>query len=441
MINKLRVKTLNKYDKFKDSGIEWIGEIPEHWEVNKLKYQFEFIIGFTPPSGNSLYYEGGDKIWVNISDMNNKYISDSEKKITDEAISRFKPRLLPIGSLLYSFKLSVGKVAFNKKELFTNEAIFSILPAENINLNFYYYSLPIQVIKNANKNSYGALILNKELIKNATLLIPPEQEQTAIANFLDKKIAGIDELIAKKEKLLELYEEEKAAIINQAVTKGLPNKKGEYSVLFENSGVEWFDKIPKHWKVLKLKYCFKIRSGQVDPKLDINKIKPLIAPNHIESKSGKLLHIQTAAEQGADSGKYIIKKDDVIYSKIRPELCKACISPVDGLCSADMYALDINKNVVNNLFILYFLLSDIFTLFAINESMRVAMPKINRDAINDFSIALPPLIEQIQIVRYIETEIARIDKKMYKTKKLVELLKEYKTTLISEVIKGKIKVI
>jgi len=248
---------MKRYDTYKDSGIEWIGEIPEHWEVNKVKHNFSFRTGFTPPSGKLEYYENGEHIWINISDLQEKEISDSVNKITDKAIKDFKPSIVPKGSLLYSFKLSVGRVGFNTVDCYTNEAIFSIDPDGETNLGFFYYSLPEQIIKNANENIYGAKILNQELIKNAHLIVPPSEEQTAIAHYLDRKTAEIDALIADKKRLLELYEEEKTAIINQAVTKGL-----DPDAPMKDSGIEWLGEIPEHWEVKRLKYVAEINPSK-----------------------------------------------------------------------------------------------------------------------------------------------------------------------------------
>src|SRR5690606_224708 len=116
---------MKPYDTYKDSGIEWIGEIPSHWEVKKVKYNFSFRTGLTPSSGKTEYYEDGTHIWINISDLQKRIVSDSANKITDKAIEDYKPSIVPKGSLLYSFKLSVGKVAFNERDCYTNEAIRS----------------------------------------------------------------------------------------------------------------------------------------------------------------------------------------------------------------------------------------------------------------------------------------------------------------------------
>jgi type I restriction enzyme S subunit len=185
--------------------------------------------------------------------MSNRTIIDSANKITEKAIQDFRPTIVPKGSLLYSLKLTVGKVAFNETDCYTNEAIFSIDQSKNVNLNFFYYSLPEQIIKNANENIYGAKILNQELIKNANLLVPSPSEQLAISHYLDRETAEIDQLIEDKKRLIELYEEEKIAVINQAVTKGI-----NPDVPMKDSGIEWLGEIPEHWEMKRIRHVAQI---------------------------------------------------------------------------------------------------------------------------------------------------------------------------------------
>jgi type I restriction enzyme S subunit len=175
-------------------------------------------------------------------------------KLTDIAVKG--KTIIPKGSLLYSFKLSVGQMAFTTKDIYTNEAIFSVFPSEKLNLNYYYYLLDRILIHNSNENIYGAKILNQELIKASKLLVPSEEEQTIIANYLDHKTTQIEHLIAKKEQFIQLLEEERVAIINQAVTKGLdPN------VSMKDSGIEWLGEIPEHWEVKKLRFIGNCQNG------------------------------------------------------------------------------------------------------------------------------------------------------------------------------------
>lgn len=415
---------MKKYEKYKDSGIEWIGEIPEHWEIVRLKYNFKFNTGFTPPSGKNEYYEDGKHIWITIADMNNKFISDSERKLSDIAIEEFHPLLLPIGTLLYSFKLSVGKVAFTKVECYTNEAIFSVLPKENTNLRFFFYSLPEQVIKNANENIYGAKILNQELIKNSLLIIPSSIEQTAIADYLDRKTAEIDALIAKKEQLLKLYEEEKTAIINQVVTKGINS-----DVKMKDSGIEWLGQIPAHWEVKKFKYYFNLitEKNNTDGKK--------IGLENIESKTGRLIETDSEFEGEGIS----FKVGDILFGKLRPYLAKVYLAKFDGKAVGDFYVFR-SKGEVQPEFGALRILDYSFIDVANSSTYGAKMPRVSWEFIANLEIAFPPTKEHTAIVAHIEKESARIDSKISKTQKLIDLLKEYRTALISEAVTGKIKI-
>lgn len=263
-------------------------------------------------------------------------------------------------------------------------------------------------------------------------ILPPLPEQRQIAAYLDYKCALIDTFIAKKKRLIELLEEQKQVIINQAVTRGI-----DPEVPLKPSGVDWLGDIPAHWEVKKLKYYFSIRSGQVDPRKEDYKELVLIAPNHIESTTGKLLFQESAIEQGAESGKYEVQPGEVVYSKIRPELRKACIAQYYCLCSADMYPIQPSKEI-SPAFFLYMILGNSFSRYMEELSMRVAMPKVNREDLNNYIFTLPPLEEQIDIVSSIEKEIAGIDLTMERVEKELTLLQEYKTTLIAEAVTGKI---
>nr|WP_256423075.1 restriction endonuclease subunit S [Tolypothrix sp. PCC 7910] len=207
----------------------------------------------------------------------------------------------------------------------------------------------------------------------------------------------------------------------------------------KNSGIEWLDEIPEHWKRIPFRWCCYITEGQVDPTQPKFKDLPLIAPNHIESQTGKLVAKETAEDQGAISGKYFYKSGTLLYSKIRPALVKACISEEDGLCSADMYPIK-TAGILSNKFMLYQILSKNFTQLAILVSDRVAMPKVNRETLGGFPILVPPLKEQQQIVDYLDEQTASITQQKAKIQQAIERLKEYRTALITNAVTGKIDV-
>ena len=264
---------------------------------------------------------------------------------------------------------------------------------------------------------------------------PPIDEQTTIANFLDKETAKIDTLIEKQQRLIELLREKRQAVISHAVTKGL-----DPDVAMKDSGVEWLGEVPEGWEIYKFNHCALISEGQVDPRLKPYDDYLLIAPNHIEKETGNILALETAAEQGADSGKYLCKKGHVIYSKIRPALAKVCVCPVEkALCSADMYSIHCT-NGLSNEFLYWYMLSPEFTSYAILQSDRVAMPKLNRETLGEAKMPIPSQVEQQEITTYLDTQTSKIDTLIQKANQAITLLKERRSALISAAVTGKIDV-
>lgn len=219
IINDAVTKGLNKNVELKDSGIDWIGKIPKHWEVKRFKEAIrKYTTGGTPPTSNTSYFDG-DNIWVCIGDIDDKNIVDDSKiKLTSEAIKDANIIKTPKGSLLYSFKLSIGKMAFANCDLYTNEAILSIFPNKKIDLMFFYFMLPKYMDLASTENIYGAKMLNQKLIANALLVQPPVKEQTEIAQYLDKKPHTIDAITTNIGKQIEHLTELRKTLINDVVT-------------------------------------------------------------------------------------------------------------------------------------------------------------------------------------------------------------------------------
>jgi len=218
LINRAVTRGLDSSVEYKQSGIEWLGEIPKHWEVKKLKYVLKKnFIGWTPSSSKPEFFLGNN-IWVTIADMKEKKISDSKNKITNEAIKISNIQKVKKGTLLFSFKLSIGKVGIANTNLYTNEGILAIENDESICIDYLYYTMPIFTVKNANENIYGAKLLNQFLINNSTTLIPSLEEQKQIVNYIEKESKKIDDVISNIEDELKLLDEYKQSIISSAVT-------------------------------------------------------------------------------------------------------------------------------------------------------------------------------------------------------------------------------
>lgn len=429
----MNIKNYDRYPEYKDSGEKWLGEIPSHWELSKLGRLLKPVSIKNKahlPLLSITREEGVIKRDIDNLESNHNFIPDD--------LSGYK--MIKKGQFgMNKMKAWQGSYGVSDYTGIVSPAYFIFDFYKEIHPNFFNLAIRSKFyIPYFGQASDGVRIgqwdLSKTRMKEIPFVIPTLSEQKAIANFLDEKCSKIDEAIKQKEKMIELLKERKQIIIQDVVTKGIdPN------ISMKDSGVEWIGDIPEHWEVKRFKFCCTITSGQIDPRREPYASQTLIAPNHIESKTGKILKLETAKEQGADSGKYLVKKNDIVYSKIRPALRKACISPIDGLCSADMYVLS-PKKFLNRKYLVHYLLTEAFTIPAINSAMRVAMPKVNREALNEFFVMLPPNKEQTKIVDFIEKNKSKIDSAISLQEKQIVKLKEYKETLINDAVTGKIRV-
>ncbi|TIC85196.1 restriction endonuclease subunit S [Crenobacter intestini] len=437
--------SLPKYPEYKDSGVEWLGSVPSHWKVDRLKAAVQSckngIWGDEPKGDES------DIPCVRVADFDRIRLVVNEdvptlRSVTDkERIGR----LLKKGDLLLEKSgggdlKPVGQVVLYQSE---NAAVCSNFVArlqlkEHLVSGFWNYAFAATYAAGLNtrctNQTSGIQNLDQERYFNETAIFPPVAEQAAIAEFLDRETAKIDALIAEQEKLIVLLAEKRQATISHAVTRGL-----NPAAPMKDSGVEWLGQVPAHWEVMTFQRCVYVQEGQVDPESDEYSSMVLIAPNHVESASGRLLYVETAQEQAAQSGKYLCRGGDVIYSKIRPGLRKACIAPSDCLCSADMYPLRGNENL-SNTFLLWFILSEQFSALAVLESERVAMPKINRESLKAVWLPIPPINEQIAIGNFLNSEATRLDALGEEAQQAIELLKERRAALIAAVVTGQIDV-
>ena len=282
------------------------------------------------------------------------------------------------------------------------------------------------------KQSTGIQNLDLASLLNVRVKIPVPDTQRRVARFLDEKTTRIDGLIEKKRELLDRLAEKRQALITRAVTKGLNS-----DAPMKPSGVDWLGDVPAHWPLVPFKWRCQIQSGQVDPKEYEYSKMMLIAPDHIESGTGRLLEVTSADHQGASSGKYLCPNGSVLYSKIRPALRKVALNESECLCSADMYAINPGRELVRE-FLFYFLLTDAFTSYAELESLRVAMPKVNREALGAFRIPVPSLYEQRKIARNCEDIDQNHHVATDKIRHGIVLLEEYRSAQITAAVTGQI---
>ncbi len=398
-----------------------INDNPKNWNLKRVKEIAKWKIGFTPDSNNDFFYSGDD-VWVTIGDMNDKYIKDSKRKINGILFN--KKNKIPENSLLFSFKLSIGQVAFNNEPIFTNEAICSFLKKSKINLNYFYYSAPIFIVKNSKKNIYNADLLNQNLIANSVCLYPPIKEQIKISNFLDKNCEKIEKEISLLERKSQLLEEYKQSLIFETVTKGL-DKNAE----MKESGIDWIGEIPKHWNVKRIKNIYKLGMGSIILKEDlIEEGKyPVYSATAEDKFFGKVNKINI-----------LLKKGDLVIPARGNSIGFVKKINIEEFCTCTqttIYAKNRSKEYTDYYY--YYLLGNKKNIFSYDNT---AIPQITVSQINGKNLLVPPIVEQEKISIFLNEKIFSINENIGLINKKVELLKEYKQSLIYEAVTGQLDI-
>jgi len=416
------------YPTYKDSGVEWIGQVPAHWETLPIKRGAGLRNERRTDSPDGWDYVGLEDVEAE----SGRYAptGTASRQSEDSMVGVFRA-----GDVLYGkLRPYLRKAIVTGDDGLCSTEFLVLRPGRSSAPWLHRWLLTTEVTQQIEAGCDGAKMPRADWdhVGSIPMPLPPPAEQSAIAAALDRETARIDALIARKTRFIELLKEKRQALITHTVTKGLdPNVK------MKDSGVEWIGEVPEHWTLMKFGRVARVTEGLVDPRLEPYRAMPLFAPNHIESSTGRLLAVESAAEQYAESGKYLCKAGCVVYSKIRPALSKVIIAPTDGLCSADMYPLTCTEKAEAQ-WLFYLMLSQAFTAWAVLESDRVAMPKINRESLADLVVAVPPTAEQQKIASAIEARLPRVDTVIEKVNASITLLKERRSALITAAVTGQI---
>ena len=429
-----------RYPKYKDSGVEWLGEVPEHWTAIPAKRLGRLKAGTGFPHERQ-GIEGEELSFHKVNALaqadRNGFLLPSENTISRDIAKELGAFVFPRSTIVFAkvgAALLLGRIRVLKLAACLDNNMMGLVVHQNeASVDFLRHAMTL-VRFDLIANPGAVPSLNEGQIGDFRLAIPPLSEQAAIAAFLDRETAKIDMLIAEQQRLIELLKEKRQAVISHAVTKGL-----NPDAPMKDSGIEWLGEVPAHWHVRSFQRCVFVAEGQVDPEDPAYSAMSLIAPNHIESATGRLFELESASDQGAISGKYLCRAGDVVYSKIRPALRKVCLAPGNCLCSADMYPLRAHSGLTNN-FLFWWILSEQFSAFAILESQRVAMPKINRESLKEVMLVLPPQKEQQEIADFLFDETKRIDALTTEAQRAIDLLQERRTALISAAVTGQIDI-
>ncbi len=426
MITATKYKT---YSKYKPSGIDWLGDIPAGWEECKLKYLSWAIEDGGTPSRSEADNFDGDINWLVVDDIKDE-INETKEKISEKGYKESNAKIWDVGDIIISFGATIGEVGIANIPLTTKQGIAGIKVNEKIFTKYLFYTL--KILKDyLNAISVGTTIfeIRPPKLKQIIFPFPEKTVQKSIADFLDRETAKIDEMVAKKQKMIDLLKEKRQALITHAVTKGIDTK-----AKMKPSGIDWLGDIPEGWKVKRLNYLLK---NVVDKATDDDKSDLIIALENIESWSGKFVSPENQKSPEGDLKKFIA--GDVLFGKLRPYLAKAMITERDGLCVGEALVFRTNKFLINK-FLLHRILTADFINYIDSSTQGAKMPRAEWEFIKTLQVAYPSREEQQKIIDYIDRETAKINEMMKKVEMQIEKLQEYRQALITNAVTGKIKI-
>lgn len=423
------------YQQYKHSGVEWLGDIPEHWEQKRFKFSVNLINNKIEAENSNLSYMGLE----HIESWTGKRIED--KNASSEGIgSHFVPNDVLFGKL----RPYLAKVYLSDIEGLASTEALVLRCKNNIFPKFLkYYILSRDFINIVDSSTFGAKMprASWDFIGNLFFIFPPLHEQQKIAQFLDYKTKQIDELINKKKTLIEKLDEKRTALISHAVTKGLDS-----SVPMKDSGIEWLGDIPKHWTILKLgRLCdvTKLTGFEYTKKWQTDPQGEIIALRGFNIKNNQLILNDVEKITSELSNELLRSKlyaGDIVFP------CTGTLG--EGAIIDEDNQYHINQNIakisplknIDRKFLLLLLCSKNMKYQIELYNSSGLQPVLLIGTIRSLIIAIPDFSEQKQIAEYLDQKTTQIDQQKAKIKQAIELLKEYRTSLITNAVTGKIDV-
>lgn len=423
-----------QYSSYKNSGVEWLGDVPEHWNLKRFCYLFaenkKKNIGLKETNVLSLSYG-------NIKEKN----IDDNKGLLPESFETYQ--IIEPNNIVFRFtdlqndKRSL-RSAISKYHGIITSAYIAVKTKQNADFyNYLFRAYDLQKVFYSMGEGMRQSLKMDELNKMPVVL-PNKDEQKRIVSFLDTETARIDNLIAKQEKLIELLEEQRKSIISHAVTKGLnPNAP------MKDSGVEWLGEVPEHWNLKPIKFLAKTNQLTLAENTDEDFEIQYVDIGSVSITNG-IEKIETILFKDAPSrARRIVKDGDIIVSTVRTYLKAIAYienPPKNLIVSTGFAVLNPIRTVISPQYAKFTFLAEQFIAEVIAKSKGISYPAITATELADIKIALPPLNEQKVILQYLLEENLKMNKLISKQNQLIEKLKEYRASIISHAVTGKIDV-
>lgn len=418
---------MNRYCEYKDCGIGWIDEIPEHWDIRKMKYTFTERSEKNHPDEQILCATQSQGVIP-------QAMYDNRVVVVNKGFENLK--FVKKGDFVISLRSFQGGIEYAYYQGIISAAYTILNPNKIINSEFAKYLLKshqfIELLKTCVTGIREGQNINYDILRKKFLPIPPLSEQQHIVSFLDEKTAKIDEYIDKKNKEIEALKEWKKALIAHVVTKGL-----NINAKMKDSGVSWIGEIPEHWKVKTLRHYLKIVSvkGFPDEKL-----------LSVVREQGVIVRNTESQEENHNfipddlSGYKLVKKGQFAINKMKSWQGSYGVSQYQGIVSPAYYVCDLNFD--NKRFFNEAIRSQVYIPFftQYSKGIRVGQWDLSPIGLKSIPFIEPPIEEQHEIVEYIDAATTKADKMIVELTNHVESMKEYKQRLIADVVTGKINV-
>ncbi|XAG70063.1 restriction endonuclease subunit S [bacterium 19CA06SA08-2] len=428
------------YPEYKDSGVEWLGEVPSEWTASRLKFIASIIMGQSPSSEDCNDLGIGNPFLQGNAEFGQR--SPTPKQYCDSANKNAN-----VGDFLFSVRAPVGAVNIADQRYGIGRGLCAIRSHEDIAPLYLWWVLQTSKIQfDAISTGSTFEAVSSEQVCNFALAIPSKNEQHTIATFLDYETARLDRLIAQQKRLIELLKEKRQAVISHAVTKGLnPNAP------MKDSGIEWLGQVPEHWDVLPIQRLLKkveqgsspVAENRVpeDGEYGVLKISAI--------KKGKFIttEVKTLESFTHYNSRYKVKRGDLLVTRANTPSLVADVCVVDAEPSSPTMMSDLiyrltTTDAVDNTFLCSWLLSD-FGRMQIEIDARgssMTMAKVSQGHIKSWLVILPPLGEQIEINTFLATKQEKFEKLIYKAESAISLMQERRTALIFAAVTGKVDV-
>lgn len=437
--------TVRRYDSYRDSGAEWLGEVPSHWEVRPLRYLAKFVSGGTP-SKEKLEYWDGEIPWASAKDLKTDVISDTIDRLSEVVIKEGVAQLIPADAVLVLVRgmmlARAFPVSLTGRPMAINQDLKALLPSDGVLARFLCWSLQAsesETLSRLDEAGHGTKALRMDKWTSMAMPMPPPSEQVAITVFLDRETAKIDALVEAQRRLIELLKEKRQAVISHAVTKGL-----DPTVPMKESGLPWPERLPEHWQILPLTRViarFVDYRGSTPNKVEVG--VPLITATQI--KGGKInfyldpVYI-TEEEYFNRMTRGFPEIGDLLLTTEAPLGEVALVENSHIAPGQRIILMKVDKSYITSEFLRMHYISQ----FGQNELWTRASGStasgIRSDRLRAGAVLVPPLDEQRSIVSHIEREVAGYDVAELDLASQMNLLQERRAALISAAVTGKIDV-